>query len=327
MPKNKKPERIDIFLSRQIADLSRSQLKKLITEDEVLVDGKTVRPSYLVDSGERIEVNVPTPPPIKAEPEDIPLSVIFEDESLIIINKQAGIVVHPARGNLKGTLVNALLHYSNSLSKGGDPFRPGIVHRLDKGTSGLIMIVKNDQVHSTITTMFMNREIHKEYTALIWGMMPKKKGIISDSIGRSRSDRTKMSAVENGKSARTEYSVDVEMDFTSLLTLKPVTGRTHQLRVHLSNLGNPIFGDHEYGGRGKMAGMVTPDRRKLAVKLLEILPSQALHARKLSFKHPVTQKNIEFESPLPENYQSVLEQFEIDNYRAKSDTVGIGKKD
>ena len=327
VPENKKPERIDIFLSRQIADLSRSQLKKLITEDEVLVNGKPVRPSYLVDPGESIEINIPTPPPIKAEPEDIPLDIIFEDESLIVVNKSAGIVVHPARGNLRGTLVNALLHYSNSLSTGGDPFRPGIVHRLDKGTSGLIMIVKNDKVHSAITTMFMNREIHKEYTALIWGMMTKKKGTISDSIGRNRSDRTKMSAVENGKSARTDYSVDVEMDFTSLLTLRPVTGRTHQLRVHLSNLGNPIFGDHEYGGRGRMAGMVTPERRKLAVKLLEILPNQALHASKLSFKHPVTQKNIEFEAPLPENYQSVLELFETDNFRAKSNSVEIGKND
>ena len=163
MPVNKKPERIDTFLSRQIADLTRSQLKKLITEDEVLVDGKTVRPSYLVDPGESIEVNIPKLPPIKAEPEDIPLSVIFEDESLIIINKQAGIVVHPARGNLRGTLVNALLHYSKTLSTGSEPFRPGIVHRLDKGTSGLIMIVKNDQVHSAVTTMFMNREIQKEY--------------------------------------------------------------------------------------------------------------------------------------------------------------------
>ena len=136
-----------------------------------------------------------------------------------------------------------------------------------------------------------------------------------------------MKAVENGKQARTEYSVDVEMDFTSLLTLRPVTGRTHQLRVHLSNLGNPIFGDHEYGGRGRMAGMVTPERRKLAVKLLEILPSQALHAGKLSFKHPVTQKNVEFEAPLPENYLSVLDLFEIDNYRAKSDTIEMGKND
>lgn len=325
VPENKKPERIDRFLSRQIGDLSRSQLKKLITEDEVLVDGKTVRPSYLVDPGERIEVNIPAPPPIKAEPENIPLNLIFEDESLIVVNKSAGIVVHPARGNLRGTLVNALLYYSNKLSTGSDPFRPGIVHRLDKGTSGLIMIVKNDRVHSTITAMFMNREIHKEYTALIWGMMPKKEGIISDSIGRSRSDRTKMSAVEKGKSARTDYSVDVEMDFTSLLTLKPVTGRTHQLRVHLSNMGKPIFGDHEYGGRGRMAGMVTAERRKLAVKILEVLPYQALHASKLSFKHPVTQKNVKFEAPLPENFQSALNRFEIDRYRVKSNSVEMGK--
>ena len=327
VPENKKPERIDIFLSRQIGDLSRSQLKKLITEDEVLVNGKTVRPSYLVDSGESIEVNIPAPLPIKAEPENIPLNIIYEDESLIVVNKSAGIVVHPARGNLKGTLVNALLHYSTSLSAAGDPFRPGIVHRLDKGTSGLIMIVKNDHVHSTITTMFMNREIHKEYSALVWGMMPKKKGIISDSIGRSKNDRTKMSVVEKGKSARTEYSVDVEMDFTSLLTLRPVTGRTHQLRVHLSNLGKPIFGDHEYGGRGRMAGMVTPERRKLAVKSLEMLPSQALHASKLSFRHPITKKNVDFEAPLPENFQSVLELFEIDDYLAKNDTSGKGKND
>ena len=327
VPQNKKPERIDIFLARQIGNMSRSQLKKLIIDDDVLVDGKSVRPSYLVDSGEIIEITISAPPPIKAEPEDIPLDIAFEDESLIVVNKSAGIVIHPARGNLKGTLVNALLHYSDSISTGSDPFRPGIVHRLDKGTSGLIMIAKNDQVHAEITNMFMNREIVKEYTALIWGMMPQNEGKISEPIGRSRKDRTKMSATDNGKSAVTNYKVDVEMDFTSLIRLKPVTGRTHQLRVHLSNLGMPIFGDHEYGGRGRMAGMVTPERRKKAVKALELLSRQALHARRLSFRHPVTKKQIEIEAPLPDDILSVLELFEISKYQTQGDSVGVEESD
>ena len=315
VPENKKPERIDVFLSRQIGDLSRSQLKRLITGADVLVNGKPVRPSYMIDPGEKIEITIPGPEPIKAEPEDIPLDIVFEDESLIVLNKPPGIVVHPARGNLRGTLVNALLHYSNSLSSGSDEFRPGIVHRLDKGTSGLIMIAKNDSIHAAITNKFMSREIKKEYIAIIWDKMQEKKGEIDETVGRSKRDRTKMAAGVDGKPALTRYSVDVEMDFTSLLTLRPVTGRTHQLRVHLSHLGRPIFGDAAYGGRGRMAGMVTPERRKVAVKALDLISRQSLHASRLTLEHPVTGKEIEFFSPLPEDFRSALEQLEIEKYR------------
>lgn len=314
VPENKKPERIDVFLSRQIGDLSRSQLKRLITGADVLVNGKPVRPSYMIDPGEKIEITIPGPEPIKAEPEDIPLDIVFEDESLIVINKTAGIVVHPARGNLRGTLVNALLHYSNSLSSGSDEFRPGIVHRLDKGTSGLIMIAKNDTVHAAITNKFMLREIKKEYSAIIWDKMPKSEGKIDESVGRSKKDRTKMAAGVIGKSAVTNYSVDVVMDFTSLLTLRPLTGRTHQLRVHLAHVDRPIFGDAEYGGRGRMAGMITPERRKVAVKALDLISRQALHASRLTLDHPVTGKEIEFYCPLPEDFKSVLKQFEVEKY-------------
>jgi len=315
VPENKKPERIDKFLSRQIGVLSRSQVKRLITESEVLVDGKPVRPSHLVDSGESIRVTIPGPAPVAAEPEEIPLNIIFEDESIIVLDKQAGIVVHPARGNLHGTLVNGLLHYSSTLSSVGGPFRPGIVHRLDKGTSGLLIIAKNDQVHASISNMFMARKIKKEYTAVVWGKMPNKNGEISYAVGRNKKDRTKMTVDENGKSAVTRFTVKAEMDFTSLVNLLPVTGRTHQLRVHLSHTGNQIFGDKEYGGRGRMAGMVTPERRKVAVKALDLISRQALHASRLTMVHPVTGKEVVFDSPLPDDIKSVLTALEFDKYK------------
>ena len=315
VPENKKPERIDKFLSRQIGNLSRSQVKRLITESEVLVDGKPVRPSHIVDSGESIKVTLPRPAPIAAEPEKMPLNIIFEDESIIVLDKQAGIVVHPARGNMHGTLVNGLLHYSNTLSSVGGPFRPGIVHRLDKGTSGLLIIAKNDNVHTSISNMFMARKIKKEYTAVVWGKMPTKSGEISYSVGRNKKDRTKMTVDENGKSAVTKFTVKAELDFTSLVKLLPVTGRTHQLRVHLSHMGNQIFGDNEYGGRGRMAGMVTPERRKAAVKALDLISRQALHASRLTMVHPVTAKEVVFDSPLPDDIESVLTTLEFDKYK------------
>jgi 23S rRNA pseudouridine1911/1915/1917 synthase len=216
-------------------------------------------------------------------------------------------VVHPAYGNYAGTLVNALLYYCNTLSSEHDPARPGIVHRLDKDTSGLLVVARNDAAHAHLARQFSRRTIEREYQAIVWGLFKERTGIIEADLGRSKSDRKKMAVVADGKAAVTEYSVLEQFRYLSLVRLKLRTGRTHQIRVHLAHIHHPVFGDPSYSGRQMAWGPVTPKQKAEVQKLLELLPRQALHARTLGFVHPVSGHRMTFESPLPEDMTRVLE--------------------
>ncbi len=304
-----KKERIDKFLAAQLEGPSRAKVQKYIDDDCVLVNGETVRASYKILPRDRIVVNIPTSaPPDKAEPEDIPLDIVFEDRRLIVVNKPAGMVTHPGHGNWTGTLANALLFHCNKLSTLNDPYvRPGIVHRLDKDTSGLLVSAKDDETHASLARQFFNHTINREYWAIVWGRLPASRGLIEADLGRSRSDRKKFAVVEGGKFAATEYEVLETFAFLSLLRLKLHTGRTHQIRVHLSHIGHSVFGDATYHGRRINYGEVTPKFRQEVTDLLKIMNRQALHAKTLGFVHPATGAHLHFDSDLPEDFVRVLE--------------------
>ncbi len=308
VPPGKKKERLDLFLTSHVENATRSKVQRAIKEGTVLVDGKTVRPSHQVAPGEVIHITLPKPPPQKALPEEIPLDVIYEDDDLIVVNKPAGMVAHPAHGNYTGTLVNALLFHCNRLSTLNDPaMRPGIVHRLDKDTSGLLVVAKTDTAHAKLARQFARRTIGREYQAIVWGKVDPPSGLIETDLGRSKSDRKKMAVVKAGKKAVTEYTLMTQFDYLALIRLKLHTGRTHQIRVHLAHVNHPVFGDPTYNGRHLIAGPGTPAQKAEVQRLLKLMPRQALHARTISFVHPTTGQVMSFESPLPEDMRAVLE--------------------
>jgi 23S rRNA pseudouridine1911/1915/1917 synthase len=282
-------------------------VQRAIRDGAVLVDGKCVRPSHQVSPGETIHVALPKAPPPDVLPENIPLSILYEDEHLLVVNKPAGMVVHPACGNYTGTLVNALLYYCNALSAVNDATRPGIVHRLDKDTSGLLVVAKNDAVHARLARQFSRRTIDREYQAIVWGLFKERTGIIEAQLGRSKSNRKKMAVVADGKVAITEYAVLERFPYLSLVCLKLRTGRTHQIRVHLAHIHHPVFGDPTYSGRQIVWGPGSPRQETEVQKLLKILPRQALHARTLGFVHPVSGHRMTFESSLPPDMLQALE--------------------
>ncbi len=309
VPQGKKKERIDVFLAHQIENASRSKVQNAIKQGFVTIDGKPVKSNHIVSPGEEITVTLPKPPPPEALPEKIPIDIVFEDDSIIIVNKPAGMVTHPAHGNYSGTLVNALLYRAQSgLAETDDPMRPGIVHRLDKDTSGLMVATKNDRAYQFISRQFSGRTINREYWAICWGSFPEKSGTIEANLGRSLSDRKKIIVREDGKPAITHYEVIEEYDSLSLVQLNLMTGRTHQIRVHLAHVHRPIFGDPTYGGRRIVFGDVTPKRKAFIHTLLERLPRQALHAKTIGFIHPETKNKMFFESELPGDMAYVIEQ-------------------
>lgn len=307
VPEHQQKERIDHFLAERLERLTRSRLQKLIKDGKIIVNSEVVKPSHKVRPGERIVITFPPPRAYKLVPENIPLSVIYEDESIIVLNKQAGIVMHPAYANLRGTLVNALLHYSKNLSTLSGDYRPGLVHRLDKDTSGLLVVAKNDFVHANLAFQFSNRTIQREYRALVWGHFRQKSGKIETLINRSTKDRTRMVIAKTGKPAITNYDVLVEYPLVSLLHVRLETGRTHQIRVHLAAKGHPVLGDPAYGGRNKQIIKLNQRDQQLGLELLNLMPRQALHARTLGFIHPETSEELLFESELPEDMQVVID--------------------
>ncbi len=314
VPPGKKKERIDVFLAHQIENASRNKVQNAIKRGYVTIDGEPVKANHIVAPGESITVTLPMPPPPDAVPEDIPVNIVYEDESLIIVNKPPGMVTHPAYGNYSGTLVNALLyHIQSGLADTDDPMRPGIVHRLDKDTSGLMVIAKNDHALHFISKQFSERTIDREYWAIVWGTFPENKGTIEASLGRSKSDRKKMAVREDGKPAITRYEVIEEYDGLSLIKLKLLTGRTHQIRVHLASEHRPVFGDPTYGGRRIVYGGVTPKRKAFIQNLLEHLPRQALHAKTIGFVHPDKKERVFFETDLPDDMVYVVEQLRKQN--------------
>lgn len=307
VPPKQSRERLDVYLTHQIQNATRNKVQQAINEGLVLVDGKQVKPSHPVAPGETIEVTLPRPPRPEAVPENIPLDIVYEDDDLIVVNKPAGMVTHPAYGNYTGTLVNALLYRTQELSRVKHRLRPGIVHRLDKDTSGLLVVAKTDAAHHLLAKQFSARTIDREYWALVWGKFKKPKGVIEASLGRSKKDRRKVTVTTEGKHAITEYEVLKEFDFLSLVRLKLKTGRTHQIRVHLMHVGHPVFGDPTYGGRSHLWGGLSGKKAQHAANLLKIITRQALHAKTIGFIHPTTQQAMKFDSELPEDMRAVLE--------------------
>jgi len=307
VPQDQRKVRLDQFLTRRMERLSRSQLQKLIKDGNIRVNDKAVKPSHQVMAGEQIAVTLPPKKKYELLAEDIPLDIIYEDESLIIINKPAGMVVHPAYANLSGTLVNALLKHCESLSTLSGQQRPGLVHRLDKDTSGLLVVAKNDYVHAKLAKQFSSRTIHREYRTLVWGHFNQKTGRIETLLNRSSQDRIRMVISKSGKSAITNYEVIDEYPLISLLRVKLETGRTHQIRVHLSAKGHPVLGDQIYGGRHKQIIRLNQKYQHLALELLKVMPRQALHAKTLGFIHPESGKEMIFDSDLPEDIQNTID--------------------
>jgi 23S rRNA pseudouridine1911/1915/1917 synthase len=296
--------RIDRYLAIQpdLGNLSRTTIQALLAQELITLNGKPVKPSYHIEPGDKIEITIPEPEPLAVESENIPLDIYYEDDQVIVINKPAGMVVHPAAGVKKGTLVNALLAHCHDLSGIGGVQRPGIVHRLDKGTSGLLMVAKTDLAHHALSDQLKKRSINRKYLALVYGKFEPKEGYIETQIGRHPKDRKKMAVISiGGRIAGTYYKVLQYYSGYTLLECKLTTGRTHQIRVHLSHLGYPIVGDITYGAKKakKMPGDIEP-----AVKQLN---GQALHAQTLGFIHPKSNKYLEFTAPLPPSYQKLLE--------------------
>lgn len=290
--------RLDSFLSARVADRSRSQLQKLIKEGRVTGPGD-LKASTPVKAGQRFIVDLPEPEPSTAEAEDLPLTILYEDSDLVVIDKAAGMVVHPSAGHASGTLVNALLHHVDDLSGIGGEMRPGIVHRLDRGTSGVMVVAKNDASHQELSRQFHDREVEKEYFALVWGTVHAGKRIDAP-IGRDPGDRQKMSTrARRARSAVTRVTRAEHLKGVSLLQLTIATGRTHQIRVHLNAIGHPIVGDPTYGGVHRH---VAND-----VRAVQRLERPFLHAARLAFTHPADGRRLEFTSPLPADLQSVLD--------------------
>lgn len=311
VPVDSEQKRIDKFLAETFTQFTRARIKKLIEDDLVLVDAKPVKASHLIRPNELIEFTVPEPIQSHLQPQAIPLDIVYEDDHLLVLNKKAGMVVHPAYGNMSNTLVNALLYHCGNLSSISGVKRPGIVHRLDKDTSGLLVIAKDDETHANLSQQFALRTIEREYIAVVWGNFRIKQGTITSYISRSSRDRTKMVVSESkGKLAITRYRVLNEFPVTSLLSLNLETGRTHQIRVHLAAKGHPVFGDLQYGGRKKMIMKLNQEKMQIALTLLACISRQALHAKTIGFTHPYTHEFLRFTSDLPPDMQELITEME-----------------
>jgi len=299
-------DRLDHCLGANAPDLSRTRAREIIVSGLVTLNGSVVKPSARVAAGDTIVADVPELEHLAARPEDIPVVVCYEDDDLIVVDKAPGMVVHPAPGSTSGTLVNALLGRDARLSGVGGTLRPGIVHRIDKDTSGLIVVAKSDRVHRRLSAMFAERAVRKTYVALAWGRFGAEEGVIDEPIGRSRTDRKRMAVDPTGRPAVTHWRVREELGFATLLDVSPRTGRTHQIRVHLAYLRRPVVGDRGYGGVRRAFGDVPPHERALAKRLNARAARQALHARELSFEHPTTGRGLRFVSPIPEDFGVLL---------------------
>lgn len=305
-------ERLDKYLSHAIPDISRTRAQQLLENDCVSKDGHTIRDgSYRVKPGECFSVHIPEAEPTDMRPADIPLSIVYEDNDFLVIDKPVGMTVHPGAGNHQDTLANALLaHCGDSLSGIGGVTRPGIVHRIDKDTSGLLVVAKHDVAHRNLAEQISTRTLKRRYLALCWGMPSPKKGTIEGNIGRNPKHRQKMAVLAHGgKSATTHYEVKKCFGLhASLIACQLETGRTHQIRVHMTEKGHPLIGDQTYGSsHAKHIRQLSPELQDF---IKNHFKRQALHAASLSLLHPVTGEKMEFESPLPEDMQRLIKLFE-----------------
>jgi 23S rRNA pseudouridine1911/1915/1917 synthase len=303
VPENCALERLDSFLSRSNPDLTRSAIQRLIEAGEVRVNDQPAKPSLKLKGGEQITLDIPAPAPTEVLAEAIPLEILYEDPHVIVVNKPAGMVVHPAAGNPSGTLVNALLGHCHDLSGIGGELRPGIVHRIDKGTSGILVVAKNDGAHQSLSHQFKEHSVKRVYLALVYGSPKEDKGKIDAAIGRHPVDRKRMSGkARQGKRAVTHWRVTARYGPITLLTLRLETGRTHQIRVHMTEAGFPLVGDEVYGG-SKVNSLKDPGLQKLVREL----GRQALHAKMLGFIHPVSNEYLEFDTELPADMAALVQ--------------------
>lgn len=292
---NEQGIRIDVVLAKRFPDLSRSHLQKLISDNLITVNGAIVKSNYKVQDGDSIDITFPEAKPVEIVAEAIPLDVLYEDTDIIVVNKPRGMVVHPAAGNYAGTLVNALLKHCQDLSGINGEIRPGIVHRLDKDTSGVIVAAKNDRAHIDLAEQIKKRTASRKYLAIVHGIIAEEQGIVNAPIGRHPSDRKKMAVTfSNSKEAITRFRVIKRYINYTLVECKLQTGRTHQIRVHMQYIGHPVVGDPKYG----------PEKKRFAIT------GQALHSAELSLKHPVTGKDMLFTAPLPPDMATILTKLE-----------------
>ncbi len=339
VPAEEAGERLDVFLARRLSQFSRNYLQRAIYAGAVQLHGPDLpsgklRPNYKLRLGQVVEMRLPQPPPEGPLPEDIPLDVLYEDRWIIVVNKPPGMVVHPAAGHWEGTLVSALQHHFDQLSQLGGPVRPGIVHRLDRDTSGVMVVARNDLVHAKLSKQFSRRRVEKEYWALVQGSPARDRDVVELPIGRHLQHRHRMSTAPGSlrpRQAETFYEVLERFEQAALLRVLPRTGRTHQIRVHLAAVGHPVLGDHLYGGRAevrlrellprdwfthpggplnrKLRGVRLPEEQfdRLQKQLDQVVLSrQALHARRLKFLHPESRQMVQFTAPVPEDIQQAL---------------------
>jgi len=307
--------RLDKFLVLKTEGISRNRIQNAIIAGNITVNGQTTKASYKIKSGDTIVVLLPYPNEIEITPENISLNIIYEDNDIIVINKQAGLVVHPGYGNYSGTLLNGLAYYYEKKGETNNPelIRHGLVHRIDKDTTGLLVVAKNEKALNILAKQFFEKTIERTYWALVWGNIENNKGTINGKVGRSKRDRRIMDVFpddeEIGKQAITHYEVIERFGFATLVKCNLETGRTHQIRVHFKHIGHPIFGDITYGGNRILKGTNLPKFEQCVKNCFKKLQRQALHAKTLGFIHPTTKKFIQFDSELPEDFAEVLDKW------------------
>ncbi|MCM0084095.1 RluA family pseudouridine synthase [Geomonas sp. Red32] len=302
-PEETDQERLDSFVARSVPELTRSAALRLIETGHITVNGKPQKPSLKLRAGDAVSVEVPPPVPAEPQAEEIPIEILYEDPDVVVINKGAGMVVHPGAGNQDGTLVNALLAHCTDLSGIGGELRPGIVHRIDKDTSGTLVVAKSDRAHLSLAGQFKEHTIKRVYLALVYGSLKEDKGRIQSLIGRHPVERKKMSGkARHGKEAITHWRVVARYPEMTLVRLRLETGRTHQIRVHLSESGHPLVADELYGGGNRLSGI----KDQTLKQMIRDMGRHALHAKTLGFLHPVTGEYLEFDTELPEDMAGIL---------------------
>lgn len=310
--KGQEPLRVDKFLMNFIENATRNKIQAAAKEGNIWVNKNPVKSNYKVKAGDKVQVMFEHPPYENLlVPEDIPLDIVYEDEVLLVVNKPAGMVVHPGHGNYSGTLVNALLYHFKDLPLNSDS-RPGLVHRIDKDTSGLLVVAKTPESMTHLSKQFFNKTSTREYIALAWGVFSEASGTIEGHIGRSLKNRLQMDVFEDesfGKPAITHYQVLEDLRYISLVQCQLETGRTHQIRAHMKHIGHPLFNDERYGGDKILKGTTFTKYKQFVDNCFKLLPRQALHAKTLGFEHPITKKVLTFNSDLPEDFTACLEKW------------------
>lgn len=310
--KGQEPLRVDKFLMNFIENATRNKIQAAAKEGNIWVNQKPVKSNYKVKAGDKVQVMFEHPPYENLlVPEDIPLDIVYEDEVLLVVNKPAGMVVHPGHGNYSGTLVNALLYHFKDLPLNSDS-RPGLVHRIDKDTSGLLVVAKTAEAMTHLSRQFFDKTSTREYIALAWGIFSEASGTIEGHIGRSLKNRLQMDVFEDesfGKPAITHYKVLEDLRYVSLIQCQLETGRTHQIRAHMKHIGHPLFNDERYGGDKILKGTTFTKYKQFVDNCFKLLPRQALHAKTLGFEHPITKKVLTFNTDLPEDFTACLEKW------------------